>query len=63
VLPRWGDKTESGEYAAIPFGVKALEEATFAGYTIPSHIRGGWWYGTPRYFPFADFVVRPAQFR
>ena len=61
VLPRWGDKTESGEYASIPFGVEVLEEATFAGYTIPSHLRGGWWYGTRRYFPFADFVVHRAQ--
>jgi hypothetical protein len=35
----------------IPYGVEVEEEATFGGYTIPTRLWGGWWYGTERYDP------------
>ncbi|MEX0822043.1 MAG: hypothetical protein WD021_07845 [Rhodothermales bacterium] len=35
--------------AAHPYGFEVEEERTFGGYTIPSRIRGGWWYGTDRF--------------
>ena len=41
-VPRWQH---------IPYGFSMEEEATFGGYTIPSKIRGGWWFGTERYDP------------
>jgi len=38
-MPRWGeDKTEPGKFAYLPYGAAFSEEATFAGYTIPSQI-------------------------
>jgi len=51
-LKRWGNQTESGEYNYIPFGVTLDEERTFAGFTIPSRLRAGWWFGTERYAEF-----------
>lgn len=52
VLPRWGNQTETGEFAYIPFGGKAEEERTFDGYTIASKASVGWWFGTERYREF-----------
>lgn len=48
VLPRWKDT----EKDFVPFGVAVEEERTFGGYTIPSKLRVGWWYGTERYDEF-----------
>ena len=31
-----------------PFGVSVLAETVFAGVTIPSELRAGWWWGTDR---------------
>jgi hypothetical protein len=50
VLPRWGDQTEDGRFATIPFGCEVKAEQTYQGYTIPSEIGAGWWFGTDRYF-------------
>lgn len=33
----------------IPYGFAVEEEASFNGYTIPTHVRGGWWFGTERF--------------
>ena len=52
VLPRWGNQTETGEFAYIPFGGKVEEERTFDGYTIASGASVGWWFGTERYREF-----------
>ena len=38
-------------WQAIPFGMEVEEETTFGGYTLPTRLRGGWWYGTERYVP------------
>lgn len=48
-LQRYGNQTETGQWAYIPFGVAVDGESTFDGYTIPSRFRAGWWYGTERY--------------
>jgi hypothetical protein len=61
-LERWGDRNEAGHYAPIPFGMDVLEERDFGGYTIPSRIAGGWWYGTDRFFDFFHGVIRRAVF-
>jgi hypothetical protein len=42
----------------IPYGVEVEAEATFQGYTIPTRLRGGWWYGTDRYDPAGASVLR-----
>ena len=49
----------------IPYGFLVDEERTFGGYTIPSVIWGGWWYGTEEYDPdtASGFEVLEAEFR
>jgi hypothetical protein len=42
----------------IPYGVEVEEEATFEGYTIPTRLRGGWWFGTERYDPAGADILR-----
>jgi hypothetical protein len=54
VLQRWGNLTHDHSFQEIPYGIVAEEERTFGGHTIPSKLRGGWWYGTDRY----DDVIR-----
>ena len=46
-MHRWGtpDNEPPGRY---PFGVTLRDERTFAGITIPTTIRAGWWWGTDR---------------
>jgi hypothetical protein len=51
VLQRWN----SDERAYAPFGMLVEEEHTFAGYTIPSRIRAGWWYGSDRFEAEGEF--------
>ena len=44
---RWGDP--NGEpFGRYPFGVTIEQEHDFAGVTIPSTLRAGWWWGTGR---------------
>jgi hypothetical protein len=58
---RWGNQTEDGRYATIPFGVEVFEEATFGGYTVPVRVGGGWWFGTKRYFDFFHPVIERTE--
>jgi hypothetical protein len=47
VMQRWGNP--GGEpFGRYPFGVAIEAEATFAGVTIGSQLRAGWWWGTDR---------------
>lgn len=62
VVQRWGDQTESGEYDYIPFGVALDEERAFEGFTIPSQLRAGWWFGTERYAEFFRARIETALF-
>jgi hypothetical protein len=61
-LRRWGDRTDDGRHALIPFGMDVLGEREFGGYTIPARVAGGWWYGTERFFDFFHGVIRRAEF-
>lgn len=49
VLYRWGNLTDDGFYHYIPYGGTIEEEGTFGGYTIPTRLTAGWWYGTEKY--------------
>lgn len=62
-MERWGNLTEDGHFARIPFGVNVTEECSFDGYTIPCRIEGGWWYGTDRSFGFIHTIIRSANYR
>jgi hypothetical protein len=44
------------DWQPIPYGFAVERETTFAGYTIPSCIRGGWWFGTAHYDPGAASI-------
>jgi hypothetical protein len=59
---RWGNQTEAGDYAQIPFGGEYQAEQTFAGYTIPVQMEAGWWIGTERYFEFLQVAIAQARF-
>jgi hypothetical protein len=47
VMDRWGNP-DGAPYGRHPFGVTVEEESTWAGVTIPSVLRAGWWAGTDR---------------
>lgn len=46
---RWGDPDQTGTHALRPFGGVIEEEGTFEGFTIPTKVRIGWHFGTPRW--------------
>lgn len=61
---RWGDPTSSGRFDWHPFGLDATDHATFAGMTIPSAGRAGWYHGTDRwsegeFFRYRITALRP----
>jgi hypothetical protein len=62
VVPRWGDLREKGRFEFIPLGGQSHEERTFAGYTIPSKLGAGWWFGEDRYFEFFRVTIESARF-
>lgn len=70
-LPRWGNCTKRSSKAAdtstrtwsyIPFGGKCQAESTFNGFTIPSQISAGWWFGTAHYAEFFQATIEQAEF-
>ncbi len=62
-LPRWRDHTEDGSYNYIPFGGEYQEDHAFGGFTIPSRMSAGWWFGTERYLEFFRAMIEQAEFR
>jgi hypothetical protein len=53
-LKRWGD-VGSGDFREADFGGIVEAETTLAGYTIPSRLRIGWFFGTPRFESEGEF--------
>jgi len=49
VFDRWGDPDNGGRWAWRPFGGQITGYRTFAGLTIPSAGRLGWFFGTGRW--------------
>ena len=47
VMQRWGNP-DGAPFGRYPFGVAIEAEETFAGVTIGSVLRAGWWWGTDR---------------
>lgn len=62
VMPRWGNLTEDGSYREIPYGGVVEAEQSFGGYTIPSRMRVGWWYGTERYLEVVRLQLESAAY-
>lgn len=64
MMPRWGeDKMEKGKFAYLPYGAAFLEEATFEGYTVPTQMGVGWWFGTERYEETFRATLNQADYR
>ncbi len=53
-VARWGNP-EKGEFHYADFGVVVEEESTFGGYTIPTRLRAGWYFGTDRFESEGEF--------
>lgn len=53
-LPRWGNP-EGAEHHYVDFGAIVEEEGTFCGYTIPTRLRVGWYFGTERFESDGEF--------
>jgi hypothetical protein len=61
-LPRFGNQAPDGRFRYIPFGGLMDAEEAFGGYTIPTRIRAGWWYGTDRYQEDFRFQITAATY-
>jgi hypothetical protein len=53
-LPRWGNP-EGKEFRYLDFGGVVEEERCFGGYTIPSRIRAGYYFGSARFEAEGEF--------
>lgn len=53
-LPRWGNP-EGAEFHYVDFGGIVEEEGTFCGYTIPTRLRIGWYFGSERFESEGEF--------
>jgi len=53
-ISRWGNP-ERGAFHFVNFGGIVEEEGTFEGYTIPTRIRAGWYFGTDRFESGGEF--------
>lgn len=56
---RW-DGGQHGLRGYIPCGGEVLAERRFGDLVIPSHVRVGWWFGTPRFAPFFEAHITAA---
>jgi hypothetical protein len=53
-LPRWGNP-DNTEFRDVDFGGTLEEEGTFCGYTIPTRLRIGWYFGSERFESEGEF--------
>jgi len=53
-LPRWGNP-DGAAFHYVDFGGVVEEEKTFCGYTIPTRLRIGWYFGTDRFESDGEF--------
>jgi uncharacterized protein DUF6920 len=53
-MPRWGNP-EGAKFHLVSCGGFVEQEATFDGYTIPTRMRVGWYFGTDRFEPEGEF--------
>lgn len=60
---RWSDANPAHQFQLQPFGGTVSGEAQFGGYTIPSVVDVGNFYGTPDYFPFFSATITGAAYR
>lgn len=51
---RWGNP-DNGKFRYVPFGGLIEESGTFDGYTIPTKVRVGWYFGSERFDSEGEF--------
>jgi len=64
-LARWGNP-DGGPFRSVEFGGYSEGESTFGGYTIPTLLRAGWYFGTDRFYSEGEFfrvTIDRAEFR
>ena len=64
-FPRWGNP-DGEQHRYVDFGVVVEEERTFGGYSLPTRIRAGWYYGTDRFAKEGEFfraTIDSAEFK
>jgi hypothetical protein len=64
-MQRWSNPG-GGSFRLVEFGGMLDAERTFAGYTIPSRVRVGWYFGSPRFDVEGEFfraTIEDALFR
>src|SRR3569623_1744914 len=64
-ISRWGNP-EGGAFHYLPCGGYVEQEGRFGGYTIPTRMRVGWYFGTDRYARDGEFfrvTIDEATFR
>lgn len=64
-MQRWGNP-EGGQFHRASFGAIVEDESTFGGYTIPTKLRIGWYFGTQRFEAEGEFfrcTIDDAAFR
>jgi hypothetical protein len=64
-LDRWGNP-EGGDYRYVDFGAIVEATGTFGGYTIPTQLRVGWFFGSDRFESEGEFfrcVIDQAIYR
>lgn len=54
-LPRWGNPGGRQHFDYVDFGGILEEERSFCGYTIPTQLRIGWYFGTERFETEGEF--------
>jgi len=63
--PRWGNP-EGAQFHYVDFGGVVEEEGTFGGYTIPTRLRVGWYFGSDRFASQGEFfrvTIDDAEYR
>lgn len=64
-MSRWGNP-EGTRFQYEPFGAISEKESSFSGYTLPTRLRIGWYFGTERFASEGEFLrctVDHATFR
>ncbi|MBO6676072.1 MAG: hypothetical protein JJ908_13450 [Rhizobiales bacterium] len=62
VFPRWSDANPQKQFQIQPFGGDLSEYRTFEGFTLPTVVNAGNFYGTDDYFPFFQVRVTSVSF-
>jgi len=66
-VSRWGNPPpDAKHFRMVDFGGVLNEERTFAGYTIPTRVRAGWYLGSPQFESDGEFcraTIDDATFR